>query len=145
MIDGVILTRLDIIDTLGGDVLHAMKKIDDGFSNFGEAYFSEIKPNAIKAWKCHREMVLNLVVPTGKVRFVLFDDRENSQSKNSFQEIILSRENYQRLTVPPMIWLGMQGLSDRTSLLLNVANILHNPNEVNKKPIEEIEFNWSKR
>ena len=38
MIDGVILTPLDIIETPGGDVLHAMKKIDPGFLSFEEAY-----------------------------------------------------------------------------------------------------------
>ena len=41
-------TLFSIIETEGGEVLHAMKKSDQGFSGFGEAYFSSINPGAIK-------------------------------------------------------------------------------------------------
>ena len=87
-------------------------------------------------------MTLNLTVPVGKVRFVLFDERIVSDKK--FQEIIISKDNYCRLTVPPMIWLGFQGISDGKSLLLNIASIIHNPNEIEKKNIEQIKFDWNK-
>ena len=141
MIKGVIITPLKIIDTPGGNVMHAMKESDTGYDNFGEAYFSEINHNTIKAWKRHKEMTLNLIVPVGEIRFVLFDDREAKNSQ--FQEFIISRNNYCRLTIPPMVWVGFQGLSDGVSVLLNIANIKHNLLEVDKKNIEEIEFNWS--
>ena len=140
MIKGVIITPLKIIDTPGGNVMHAMKESDTGCDNFGEAYFSEINHNAIKAWKRHKEMTLNIIVPAGKIKFVLFDDREATNSQ--FQEVIISRNNYCRLTIPPMVWVGFQGLSDGVSLLLNIANIRHNPEESETRNIEEIEFNW---
>ena len=141
MIRDVTLTPLKIIDVPDGKVMHAMKKNDLGFSNFGEAYFSEVGPNKVKAWKRHREMTLNLIVPNGEIRFVLFDNRTNLQSQ--FQEIKLSKKNYYRLTIPPMIWVGFQGLSNRNSMLLNIANLMHDPLEVDKKNINEIEFDWS--
>ena len=137
----LIITPLDIIKVNKGDVMHAMKSHDPGFSGFGEAYFSMVSYNAIKAWKRHHEMTLNLVVPVGKIRFVLFDDRKVSNTQ--FQEVIISKDNYCRLTVPPMVWIGFQGLSDNGSMLLNIADIEHNPHEVDKKNIEQIEFNWS--
>ena len=141
MIKGVIITPLDIINTPGGDVLHAMKGSSAGYSNFGEAYFSQVDNGAVKAWKRHREMTLNLVVPVGKIRFVLFDDRKLPKAK--FQEVVISKDSYYRLTIPPKIWVGFQGLSDGVSMLLNIANIEHNQHEVDNRNIEEIEFNWS--
>ena len=45
-------------------------------NEFGEVYFSSIKPKSVKAWKLHKKMTLNIVVPVGKVRFALFDDSE---------------------------------------------------------------------
>ena len=141
MIKDVLITPLDIIDTPGGNVMHAMKESDAGFFSFGEAYFSEIYSNTIKAWIRHKDMTLNLVVPIGSIRFVLFDDRVELNGK--FQEVIISRDNYCRLTIPPMIWMGFQGLSAGESVLLNIANIKHDPVEVDKKNVEEIEFNWS--
>ena len=137
----LIITPLDIIKVNKGDVMHAMKSHDPGFSGFGEAYFSVVSYNAIKAWKRHHVMTLNLVVPVGKIRFVLFDDRKASNTQ--FQEVIISKDNYCRLTVPPMVWIGFEGLSDNGSMLLNIADIQHNPHEVDKKNIEQIEFNWS--
>ena len=55
-LNGVLLSPIKIINTSGGDVLHAMKKTDLGFYDFGEAYFSEIQSGAIKAWKRHKEI-----------------------------------------------------------------------------------------
>ena len=140
MMNKLIITPLDIIETDKGDVMHGMKSYDPGFSGFGEAYFSVVNHNAIKAWKRHHEMTLNLVVPVGKIKFVLFDDRD--ESNNNFQEIIISRDNYCRLTVPPMIWIGFQGMDNNDSVLLNIADINHNPSEVDKKSIDEINFDW---
>lgn len=142
MIKDVVITNLDIINTPGGDVMHAMKKTDNGFKSFGEAYFTNIQRGAIKGWKRHKKMTLNLVVPIGKIRFVLFDDRLLSDKK--FQEIIISKDNYCRLTVPPMIWLAFQGISEGNSLLLNMASIVHNPKEMEKQNIEQIKFDWNK-
>ncbi len=143
-IEGVVITPMSIIDTGDGDVLHAMKVSDLGFNGFGEAYFSTIKPRAIKAWKRHREMTLNLVVPVGEIKFVLFDDRPKSRSYKEFQKVVISRSNnYIRLTVPPMVWMGFQGMDKNSSILLNIANIEHSANEADRQEINKIKFNWS--
>jgi len=140
MIEDVLITPLDIIKTSGGKVMHAMKKSHSGYMGFGEAYFSQVAEGAVRAWKRHKNMTLNLVVPLGKIKFVLFDNR--GEAKAQFQEIVLSESNYVRLTIPPGIWFGFQGLAIGKSMLLNIANVEHDPHEVENKGIEYIEFNW---
>ncbi len=142
MIDGVLITPLDVIETAGGDVMHAIKKNDNGFVGFGEAYYSNVEFESIKAWKRHKDMTLNLTVPVGKIKFVLFDDRIESDKK--FQEVIISIDNYCRLTVPPMIWMGFQGLSSSGSVVLNIADIIHQADESDRKNINELNYDWSK-
>jgi len=142
MIDGVIVTPQRIIDVPGGDVLHIVKAGDEGFVGFGEAYFSTIEYGVVKAWKKHNKMALNLVVPIGEVRFVLFDDRDHSSSKDTFFEISLSNSNYCRLTVPAGIWFGFQGMSEDKSMLINIASIPHDPDEVDRKAVNKIEYKW---
>ena len=44
--------------------MHGIKKNDTGYVGFGEVYFSYINPKAVKAWKKHNRMTLNLVVPS---------------------------------------------------------------------------------
>ena len=70
-IDGVILTSLEIIQVEGGNVLHAMKNGDTGFSGFGEAYFSSVEHKVIKGWKRHFEMILNIAVPVSYTHLTL--------------------------------------------------------------------------
>ena len=143
-INGVLITPLKIIDTLGGDVMHAMKKGDDGYSSFGEAYFSTIEPGVIKGWKRHHKMTLNLVVPVGAVRFIVFDNRLESNSFDLFQQVVLSTENYCRLTIPSMLWVGFQGVDDVTSMLLNIADTEYHPDELDRMDLKDIDFDWSK-
>jgi dTDP-4-dehydrorhamnose 3,5-epimerase len=142
MIDGVYLTQLKDIGTNGGSVLHAMKKSDDGFRGFGEAYFSVVDYGIVRGWKRHREMTLNLVVPVGEIKFVLIDDGQSSENIN-LCEFILSRRYYNRLTVPPGVWVGFQGLSTSENMLLNLSNVLHDPTESDHKNISQFSYDWN--
>ena len=136
-INEIIATPLRRIPVSGGDVLHAMKKSDNGFTGFGESYFSQIESNVVKAWKKHLKMTLNLIVPIGRVRFVFMDN------DGLFREEIIGDGNYARLTVPPGIWFGFKGDYENTSLILNIANIEHSPEEIERKDISKIKYNWS--
>ena len=142
-IDGIKISPLKKIAVSGGDVFHAMKNSDKGYNGFGEAYFSNIEPKVIKAWKRHKEMTLNLIVPVGTIRFVIYDDRKDSSSFDSFYEVTLSQDNYHRLTVPPMVWMGFQCVGNVPAMVLNIASIPHEVNEVDKKEIKDILFNWN--
>jgi dTDP-4-dehydrorhamnose 3,5-epimerase len=135
-VDGVILTPLKKISHPKGDIWHAMKKSDNGYCGFGEAYFSTIKKDLIKGWKRHSVMTLNLVVPIGSIQVVVF----NAQTKKHCSHT-LHLENYKRLTIAPGLWVAFKGLSEN-SILLNLANIEHDPNESQAKNISEIEYLW---
>ena len=136
MINGVILTPLKQIHNPKGDVFHAMKKSDAGFDGFGEAYFSTIHKGDIKGWKKHTKMTLNLVVPVGKIEFVVYD--ENTKE---FFSVQLSQDNYQRLTVKPNLWMAFRGLEEN-SMLLNLASIEHDPSEAINIELSEIKYEW---
>ena len=71
--DGVIITPLKKVLNKDGDIFHGMKKTDNGFDGFGEAYFSSINKGSIKGWKKHTQMTLNIVVPIGAINFVIYN------------------------------------------------------------------------
>jgi len=142
MLEGMLKTELNIISDKNGTVMHGIKKSDIGFIDFSEIYFSTVKKDAIKAWKFHKKMTLNLVVPVGKVLFCFFDTREKSITYNKYFKIVLSQNPYFRLTVPPRIWFGFKGLSSGLNMISNVANLIHDPEEVMRKQIDEIEVDW---
>ena len=141
--DDVFFTPLTEIETAGGNVWHALKATEPSYFGFGEAYFSSCDYQAVKAWKLHKFMTLNLIVIVGSIRFVLHDMREESVTRGQFAQYTLSLSNYGRLTVPPNIWFGFQGLADKRSVVLNIADICHDPSEVERKDVNEICFDWT--
>lgn len=137
----ILLTPLARIETTGGDVLHAMKQSDAGYAGFGEAYFSWVSAGAVKAWKRHTRMTMNVVVPVGQVRFVF--RWVNAVGAEEFRVEEVGVDRYARITVPPGIWFGFQGLNTPQSLVLNIASIPHDPNEVERLALSDINYAWS--
>jgi len=138
-LDDIFITPLKRIPTEGGEVMHAIKHFEKGFNGFGEVYFSWIEQGAIKAWKCHKRMTLNLVVPLGEVIFVF----HLTNKKNEFRTENIGENRYIRLTVPPGIWFGFQGKGSGQSLIMNLADVTHDPDELIRKNKSEIFYNWS--
>tara|TARA_Y100001954_G_scaffold187185_1_gene200241 strand:- start:835 stop:1275 length:441 start_codon:yes stop_codon:yes gene_type:complete len=143
LINGVKITPLRRISNPKGDVWHAMKKSDEGYSGFGEVYFSTINEGQVKGWNRHKRMTINLVVPKGKVKFVLFDSRVDSATYRCFNEVILSPESYNRLTIPPNVLVGFKGLSSSESWIMNIANMEHDSEELEKIELKKISFDWA--
>ena len=136
-LDNIRATDLKQIYNEKGSIGHLLKSTDDSFSGFGEAYLSRIHFNTVKAWKRHKKMTMNLIVLDGTVRFVFY-----SEKKNCCKTYTISGQDCKRITVPPMIWFGFQGISSSTSTVLNLANIVHDPLEVETAPMYTYQFNW---
>lgn len=139
-LDGILVTPLQRMEAAGGDVLHAMKKNDVGSAGFGEAYFSMVSDGAVKAWKRHTRMTMNLVVPVGQVRFVFCE--EGSAGAAEFRVEEIGACHYARISVPPGIWFGFQGRISPLSLVLNIASIPHDPTEVERLTLTDINYAW---
>ena len=139
--DQILVTPLKRLSLEGGDVMHAMKQSDTGYTGFGEAYFSWVSAGAIKAWKRHTQMTMNVVVPLGQVRFVF--RCLNSDGIEEFRVEEIGVDRFVRITVPPNIWFGFQGLQTPHNLLLNIANIPHDPDESEHLALTDINYDWN--
>ena len=146
MIHDIKIMPLKIISDNRGKVMHMLRKDSAIFDKFGEIYFSTIFKDSVKAWHLHREATLNYACIKGKVRLVLFDDREKSSTKGKYQEIILSPVNYVLVTIPSNIWNGFKNLDSEESIIANCLTIPHNEKEmVRKDPFDKsFNYNWNK-
>lgn len=131
------LFKIKKIKNINGDILHGLKFNDPGFIKFREIYFSRINFNKIKAWKKHKKISMNLIVPYGNVMFIFYDDK-----KNKFRKEIIGEKRYKRLFVPPNIIFGFKGLSKPYSLISNVIDYRHDPSEAEKIPKNKIIYKW---
>lgn len=144
MIHDVVITPLQQIVDDRGKVMHMLRRDSKLFDEFGEIYFSYVNSLAIKAWKLHRKLTMNLAVPSGTIKLVLYDERENSQTKWQIHEIIVGEQDYCLITVPPGIWNGFQGLGTTGSLIANCATLPHDPDEVERLNVDDprIPYIW---
>ena len=139
---GVTLTPLRQIETPGGAVYHGLRSTDAGYAGFGEAYFSCVAKGSIKGWKRHRLMVMNLVVAIGRVRFVVNDETAAPPANYGSFDLSADRAGYARLTVAPGLWLAFTGLDEGTNMILNLASILHDPEEADKRDVDLGTWSW---
>jgi dTDP-4-dehydrorhamnose 3,5-epimerase len=123
-----------------GDVLHGYKRQDCGLAHFEELYFSWAKAGTVRDWKFHKKMTLNLIVPLGTIRFAFVDERAEPVPVPRIEEI--GEERYARLTVPPKIWFSFKAVGPQDGLLANMADILHDSDEVERRPYESMPINW---
>ena len=145
LIEGVMIQPLKQIADERGVVLHMLRCDSPIYSHFGEIYFSEINPGVTKAWKRQKIMTQHFSVPKGKIRLVIFDNRDSSKSNNTVEEIILGRpDHYNLVRIPPLLWYGFQGISETPSIVANFTDFPHNPEESeNISPNhKDVPFKW---
>ena len=94
--------------------------------------------DSVKAWHLHKNSTLNYVCVKGKVKLVLFDDRENSVQRQ------ISRthsKNYFMVSIPPNIWNGFKGEIFR-SIIANCLDLPHDEKEMVRLKPEDKKFNY---
>ena len=145
MIYGVTVTPLRQILDERGKIMHMLRATDTHFREFGEVYFSWIHPGVIKGWHIHKKMTLNYAVPVGKIKLVLYDDREGSPTRGEVNELFVGVENYCLITIPPMIWNGYKGCGTESSMVANCATMGHDPGEMERlDPFsKDIPYDWA--
>jgi len=147
MIDGVTIIPLRTILDERGLVRHMMKATDPHFRQFGEIYFSQIFPGAIKAWHVHRRMELNYAVVSGNIKLVLYDDRKDSPSYKEIQEIFMGEDNYVLVRIPVNVVNGFKAIGNEKAIVANCSTIPHDPAEIERfDPFDKkIGYTWDIR
>jgi len=146
MIEGIEIRNLKQIPDDRGAVFHMLRADAGLLDDVGEIYFSIVNPGVIKGWKQHKFMSMKLAVPKGKMKFVMYDDREDSPTKGNVQEIVVgeNESDYKLIVIPPLIWNSFQCISSESAIMCNCASMPHDPDEVEQLPIanDKIKYNW---
>ena len=75
-IEGVQFVPLARIPDERGTILHMLRATDPHFIAFGEIYFTTVYRDVVKGWHRHRDMTLNYACIDGRIKLVLYDERE---------------------------------------------------------------------
>ncbi len=145
MIQGVDFHPLKQIPDERGRVMQMLRRDDPWFERFGEIYFSVVYPGVVKGWHLHKVMTLNYAVIVGRIKLVLYDEREDSPTRGKLQEIFTGEDNYCLITVPPNVWNGFKGLGVEPAIVANCATEPYDPSEiVRSDPFSDrVPYDWN--
>ena len=145
MIDGLEVIPLKRIPDERGTIMHILRATDPHFKQFGEVYVSTIYRGVIKGWHWHSDMTLNYACVFGRIKLVVFDDREGSPTRGNLEEVFLGPDNYSLVVIPPEVWNGFKGMSDPYSILINCCTHTHDPSRSKRiDPFDnEIPYDWA--
>ena len=119
-IAGVRVTDLKQISNDRGGLMEVQRSDEPDFPGFGQAYVTRTLPGVIKAWYRHRHQIDQLAAVTGRVKLVLFDDRESSSSCGAVEEIMVGAPTPRLVLIPPGIWHGFQAVDGQEAVLLHL-------------------------
>ena len=89
MISGVKIIKKSIIADDRGRIMHVLRSTDNLLKDFGELYCSTVYPKIVKGWHLHKFVTINYFVLSGSIKFVLFDNRKNSTTKNQIARLYI--------------------------------------------------------
>jgi dTDP-4-dehydrorhamnose 3,5-epimerase len=145
VIEGVKMVPLKRIPDERGTVFHMLRSSDPHFIQFGEIYFSSVYKEVVKGWHRHRDMTLNYACIHGRIKLVLYDDREESSSRGRLMELFLGPDDYSLAIIPPGIWNGFKGMSEPFAIVANCCTHPHDPSRSERlDPFQNhIPYDWA--
>jgi dTDP-4-dehydrorhamnose 3,5-epimerase len=147
VIDGAQVIPLRRIPDERGTVMHMLRRTDPHFQEFGEIYFSTVYRGVVKGWHRHSEMTLNYACVFGRIKLVLYDEREESPTRGELVELFLGPDDYSLAVIPPGVWNGFKGMSDPHAIVANACTHPHDPARSERlDPFENhIPYDWAVR
>lgn len=150
MIKGVEIKKLKVIPDDRGRLMEILRSDDSLFNKFGQVYITTANPGFVKAWHYHKKQDDHFTCVKGKIRLVLYDGREDSETKGEVQEFLISlEENPILVKIPAGVYHGFESAINEESIVVNTPTETYNydePDEFRIDPFKnDIPYKWSSK
>jgi dTDP-4-dehydrorhamnose 3,5-epimerase len=146
-IDGLLRVPLRRIPDERGTIMHMLRADDPHFLQFGEIYFTTVYEGVVKGWHKHREMTLNYACVSGRIKLAVYDDRPQSPTRGTLDEIFLGPDDHSLVVIPPDLWTGFKGMTAPFAIVANCCTHTHDPSRTTRlDPFDSsIPYDWALR
>ncbi len=146
MIHGVMTRKLRLIPDERGWLMEVLRRDWDCYEKFGQVYVTIGYPNVVKAWHMHKKQTDCISCTKGMVKLVLYDGREESETKGEINDFVIGERNPVLLKIPAEVWHGFKTVSDEYAIVINVPTELYDyksPDEYRLPPsTDKIPYDW---
>lgn len=146
MIQGVEIKPLKRHVDERGYVMEILRRDEDFFRQFGQAYVSACFAGIVKAWHCHQIQHDYFCCLSGNLKVGLYDDRGDSPTQGQTQTVVIGELNPAVICIPPFVWHGFTAVGGQTAVVLNLPTEVYRadqPDEL-RRPVDDagIPFTW---
>lgn len=149
MIKGVKVKKLKVIPDERGRLQEILRCDDEIFRDFGQVYMTACYPDVVKGWHYHKMQTDNMCVIKGMAKIVLFDRRNESETKGEINEFFMGEHNPIVLHIPPEIAHGIKAIGTVEVLVINVPDHSYNysnPDDYRIPPHSgDIPYDWGRQ
>lgn len=146
MIEGVKTIPLKPNVDERGFLMELLRKDDEHFIQFGQAYLSMNYPGVVRAWHWHEKQTDFWVVAKGTIKAACYDLRENSPTRGSVAEFFLGDNHRALLIIPHGVAHGYKTIGTEPSLLINFPTEPYDRGNPDEKRIPhdspDIPYDW---
>lgn len=147
MIKDVAVRRAKVVPDERGRLGEIMRADDPWFEKFGQIYFTTTFPGVVKAWHFHKLQTDHFYVPKGLVKIGLYDERKESPTYGTVNQVYLGEHCPGMVRIPPGIQHGWMCVGQTEAYIINVVSEMYNyaePDEYRTDPHDNhIPFEWT--
>jgi dTDP-4-dehydrorhamnose 3,5-epimerase len=150
MIKDVKIKKLKVIPDERGRLMEILRFDEDMFQKFGQVYMTTNYPNVVKAWHYHKIQTDNVCCLTGMIKLVIFDAREDSETRYEINEFFIGTHNPCLISIPNNCYHGWKCISENESIVISVPTEAYNytqPDEYRLDPNNNdiIDYDWKRK
>ncbi len=149
MIEGVKVKHLRVLPDERGRLMEILRRDDECFTQFGQAYITTVYPGVVKAWHYHKVQHDNFAVVAGMVQIALYDAREDSPTRGEVNVFHVGIYNPMLIHVPPFVYHGFKNVGTDEAIVLNLPTEVYHynaPDEYRLDPhSKDIPHDWTRR
>jgi dTDP-4-dehydrorhamnose 3,5-epimerase len=149
VIEGVKVKHLRVLPDERGRLMEILRRDDECFTQFGQAYITTVYPGVVKAWHYHKVQHDNFAVVAGMVQIVIYDARDDSPTQGEVNIFHVGIHNPMLIHVPPFVYHGFKNVGTEEAIVLNLPTEVYNysvPDEYRLDPhSKDIPHDWTRR
>ena len=149
MIEGVKTRKLRAIPDERGYLMEMLRSDWEEYDQFGQVYVTAVYPGVVKGWHYHKIQSDHFICVQGMAKVVLYDSREDSPTHGEINEFFIGSLNPMLIKIPPGVMHGFKGISQETTLIINVPTELYNYQQPDEYRLpahtDQIPYDWSRK
>ncbi len=149
MIDGIKTKNLRVIPDERGRLMEVLRRDDELFLEFGQAYVTTTYPGVVKAWHKHEKQADNIACVAGMIKLAVYDGRPASPTYREVNQFYVGVHNPMLVQLPAGVYHGWMCVSPEEAVVVNIPTRAYDyahPDEQRLDPATpEIPYDWKRK